>query len=152
MIRSVIQIAKKSVWENTKYVYSRMFQTDPTPPDDSVPPANLRVSAYSTYRPLHFAHNFPPVHRCGSLPRCRRRIRNHEKRIFPPLNADILVSEEQKRKKKKRTNPNPITNYFSPLTITRLTRLDHPVKDDLPHMDRYENRSFGSANILDPSV
>jgi hypothetical protein len=78
---------------------------------------------------------------------CPTDVRHREKRILPPLHDNILDSEQQKRKKKKRTNP--ITHYFPPIKITRL---DHPVKEDLPLLDRYENRSFGSANILDPPV
>jgi hypothetical protein len=73
-------------------------------------------------------------------------VRKTKKRSFPPLNADDLVCDQPKRKKKKK-RPQPIINFFPPLKIPRL---NHPLVDDFLNMDRYENRSFGSANILDP--
>jgi hypothetical protein len=61
--------AETNICNQQMHIVANPFQPDPTPPDDSVPLGNPRVSAYTTYRPLHFAHNYPPVRRCGILPR-----------------------------------------------------------------------------------
>jgi hypothetical protein len=57
----------------------------------------------------------------------------------------LLIVSSRKGKRRK-----VLPYHYFP--AMKITRLNHGVKDDLPHMDRYENKIFGLANVLDPPV
>jgi hypothetical protein len=78
-------------------------------------------------------------------PQRRRKRKLRETRAVPTF--IFPMEDKQKKRRKKKRKINPLTNYYHPVKKPGMAQT--PLADTASP-DRYVNRSFGSANILDP--
>ena len=133
----ILLLQQRSLLACPRARHSRSRPAPSGPPAPSLPPLRR--------------HPLPP--REYSLPNRRlppRRRRQGAIPLPPPLTSIVAQEKPRRRKKKKKRRHcyAPITRFFP---VMRPLRLTAPTLAITELLERYASRSFGSADILDPS-
>jgi hypothetical protein len=141
MMRLRRKFAEQIILDQQQYVGTLKIQTQTL----TVPYKNFNSPPPNHSRPSIIPLRTLPLRGNFDRPRRRRRQKLREPRSIPTLT--IPIGDRRKKRKKKKSKINPLHNYYHPVKKPDMAQTSLA---DTAIPDRYMNRSFGSANILDP--